>query len=139
MLADGIEANKWANTVDEVRACIKAGTPVVIGVNWYAKFDEPEYDGRLKRWWIGRGSLGRLRGGHCVCLYGAWDKQQAFIGVNNWGEPTTNDSGQLIGGYPRFLLPYDTFQRLLNEDGEATIITDRAGTPVTTTKPATEA
>jgi len=42
--------------------------PVVIGVNWYSAFDEPKRD-RQGHWWIGRGlSLGRLRGGHCVCL-----------------------------------------------------------------------
>ena len=41
--------------------------PVTIGVNWYENFDTPEKDSR-GRWWIGRGDLGRVRGGHCVCL-----------------------------------------------------------------------
>lgn len=43
-------------------------TPVVIGVNWYENFDRPvRKDGA---WWIGldAGRLGRIRGGHCVCL-----------------------------------------------------------------------
>lgn len=40
--------------------------PVTIGVNWYTAFDSPVLDaGRL---WIGRGPLGSIRGGHCVCL-----------------------------------------------------------------------
>jgi hypothetical protein len=47
-------------------------TPVVIGVNWYAAFDDPQQDSS-GRYWIARGyrpggSLGRIRGGHCVCL-----------------------------------------------------------------------
>jgi hypothetical protein len=41
--------------------------PVAIGVNWYSAFDTPEKDNR-GRWWIGRGDLGSVRGGHCVCL-----------------------------------------------------------------------
>jgi hypothetical protein len=41
--------------------------PVTIGVNWYENFDRPEQDKR-GHWWIGRGDLGGVRGGHCVCL-----------------------------------------------------------------------
>jgi hypothetical protein len=43
---------------------------VVIGVNWYSNFDRPEtmtIRGR-QRQVIGRGDLGRLRGGHATCL-----------------------------------------------------------------------
>jgi hypothetical protein len=41
-------------------------TPVVLGINWYTNFDHPQKDGTL--WVIGRGDLGSIRGGHCVCL-----------------------------------------------------------------------
>lgn len=41
-------------------------TPITIGINWYTNFDNPQFDG--KRWWIGRGNLGSIRGGHCVCI-----------------------------------------------------------------------
>lgn len=41
--------------------------PLVIGVNWYSNFDRPVKDAD-GHWWIGRGSLGTIRGGHCVCL-----------------------------------------------------------------------
>lgn len=45
-----------------------APVPVVIGVNWYSSFDAPVRDGN-GRYWIGRGtSLGRIRGGHAVCV-----------------------------------------------------------------------
>lgn len=55
------------------------GQPVVIGVNWYEAFDRPER-GTDGSWWIGRyGDLGRVRGGHALCLrpdrlsdYGTW-------------------------------------------------------------------
>lgn len=44
-------------------------TPVVIGVNWYSAFDRPTRAGLANPYWIGRdGNLGRVRGGHCVCL-----------------------------------------------------------------------
>lgn len=41
--------------------------PVVLGVNWYEAFDRPERNA-AGRAWIGRGQLGRKRGGHAVCL-----------------------------------------------------------------------
>lgn len=41
--------------------------PCVIGVNWYTNFDSPVQDSD-GTWWIGRGDLGRVRGGHCVCV-----------------------------------------------------------------------
>jgi hypothetical protein len=41
--------------------------PVVLGINWYTNFDNPIYDGG--HWWIGKGDLGSIRGGHCVCLH----------------------------------------------------------------------
>jgi hypothetical protein len=45
-----------------------APTPVAIGVNWYTDFDKPVLKGG--RYWIGLDSkqLGKIRGGHCVCL-----------------------------------------------------------------------
>jgi hypothetical protein len=46
-------------------------SPVVIGVNWYAEFDNPEVDESSGETFIARGgadSLTRVRGGHCVCL-----------------------------------------------------------------------
>lgn len=110
----GISAYRWATNVDEMRAAIANGLPVSIGVNWYSNFDRP-----LQRsngeWWIGEsGDLGHIRGGHCVCVYGASDKRQAFRIKNSWGK-----------GYPLVWLPYSTMARLLVEYGEAAIITDR--------------
>ncbi len=40
--------------------------PVVMGVSWYTNFDSPVKDGNV--YWIGRGDLGTVRGGHAVSL-----------------------------------------------------------------------
>ena len=109
---EGIEENRWATTVDEIRSAIHAGTPVVLGINWYTNFDRPERFGG--NWWIGRGNLGHVRGGHAVCIYRASDRLQAVGIVNNWGMST-----------PLVLMPYATLQRVLGEQGEAALVTDR--------------
>jgi hypothetical protein len=111
----GIEANRWATTVDEIRTALWEGRPVAIGVNWYENFDSPRKFGN--EWWIGRnnaGHLGSVRGGHAVCLYGASDRRQAFRMVNNWGTQ-----------YPLVWMPYEVMGRLLREYGEAALVTDR--------------
>ncbi|MFI5608981.1 hypothetical protein [Amycolatopsis sp. NPDC051903] len=44
-------------------------TPVVIGVNWYREFDDPEPDRKSGEMFIAKGgSVTAVRGGHCVCL-----------------------------------------------------------------------
>lgn len=39
--------------------------PCVLGINWYSNFDSPEKVGNI--WVIGKGNLGKIRGGHCIC------------------------------------------------------------------------
>lgn len=46
----------------------KKPTPVVIGVNWYVEFDEPEKDAQGHYWIARDAKLSKVRGGHCVCL-----------------------------------------------------------------------
>lgn len=113
VITNGIAANRWAWTVDEMRTAVSQALPVSIGVNWYANFDSPR-EKRYNEYWIGEGDLGRIRGGHCVAVYGADDDRQAFRVKNSWGR-----------SYPLVWLPYKTMQRLISEDGEAAIITDR--------------
>lgn len=110
--AEGIQTNRWAVNVDEMRTGLSKGIPIAIGVNWYENFDNPVKKG--KEDFIGIGDLGSIRGGHCVCIYGASDKRQAFRVKNSWGK-----------SYPLVWLPYKTMQRLLDEDGEATLVVDR--------------
>lgn len=114
-LNEGILENRWARTVDEMRTAIAQGASITIGVNWYTNFDNPQLDQSSGHYWIGRSSdLGSIRGGHAVCIYGASDRRQAFRMKNSWGEY-----------YPLVWLPYSVMQRLLNEWGEATLVTDR--------------
>lgn len=111
-LTEGIKTNRWATTVDEIRTSIASGIPVAIGISWYTEFDKPILKG--DRWFIGEGNLGTVRGGHCVCLYGASDTYQAFHVKNSWGKD-----------YPLVYLPYATMERLLGESGEAVLVVDR--------------
>jgi hypothetical protein len=111
-ITQGIKTNRWARTVDEMRTSIASGIPVSIGINWYSNFDTPKVDGNY--WRIGDGDLGYIRGGHCVCIYGASDRRQAFRVKNSWGRD-----------YPIVWLGYKTMERLLREDGEAALVTDQ--------------
>ncbi|MCC6278459.1 MAG: hypothetical protein IT289_11150 [Oligoflexia bacterium] len=111
---EGILENRWAENVDQIRTAISKGTPVTIGVKWYNNMDSPELISG--DYWIAKNGLGRheRNRGHCVCIIGASDERQAVKIINSWG---TN--------YPQSWLPYRYLQRLLNEDGEAAIVTDR--------------
>lgn len=115
-LSDGIAAVRWAVNVDEIRTALSRDIPVVIGVNWYSNFDSPQWEGAKVGggWWIGRGGIGRKRGGHAVCIYAASDAKSAVKIVNSWG-----------ADYPTVWMPYDVLERLLRENGEAALITDR--------------
>lgn len=128
-LAHGISANRWATTVDEVRAAIAAGIPVNFGINWYRQFSNPQQAPRLDDqgkpikefgiarydWYIGVGQWGPVDGGHAITCVGASDIRQAFALCNTWGF-----------SYPFIVwLPYRAFDRLMSEQGEAGIVTDR--------------
>lgn len=113
-IAEGIKENRWATTVDEIRTAIAGGIPVAIGVNWYRGFevDMLKPAGNADRI-VDRKEQGPILGGHCVCLYGASDRRQAFKLKNSWGK-----------SYPLVWLPYNVMRRLLAEEGEATLVTD---------------
>jgi hypothetical protein len=110
--AHGIDAYRWATGADELRAAIYGGLAVSIGVNWYSSFDNPQVINGER--WLPKTNLGHVRGGHCVCLYRMSDRRQAFMLMNSWGEY-----------YPPTWLPYETLERLIDEWGEAVVITDR--------------
>jgi hypothetical protein len=66
-------------------------TPVVIGVNWYREFDNPEKDATSGEFFIAKGgakSLTQVRGGHCVCLEpgGLTDKDRNYSFYNQGHE-----------------------------------------------------
>lgn len=115
----GVAANRWATSIDEMRTAIAFFAPVTIGINWYEGF-YPESLQTKKglfgrdEYYIPTTNLGSVAGGHCVTIYGASDRRQAFKLKNSWGRY-----------YPEVWLPYTVMERLLNEDGEAAIVTDR--------------
>jgi hypothetical protein len=110
----GVSAVRWGTSVDNVRSALASAIPCSIGINWYPKFADPEY---VKgEYWIGRGSdWGTFDGsGHCVCIYGASDARQAVRIKNSWGRE-----------YPEVWMPYTALARLIKEDGEVALVTDR--------------
>lgn len=125
MLDEGIVENRWTQDVDEVRACIAMGLPVNIGIAWYASFYTPTEQARhgdkptsqRRDYWIGLPSedWNVVVGGHAITIVGMSDARQAFALCNTWGY-----------SYPFIVwLPYESFRRLMREDGEAGIVTDR--------------
>jgi hypothetical protein len=109
----GIAAVRWGTSVDQIRTAINADIPVSLGVNWYGDFDDPIYIDT--EYWIGKNGIQKpIRGGHDVCLYGASDRRQAVKLKNSWG-----------ASYPEVWVPYSVLERLLSEDGEASMVTDR--------------
>lgn len=112
-LIDGINENRWATTVDEIRYSISQNIPVSIGIDWYRGFDTPIH--RTGGYFLPYpANVGTLRGGHCVCIYGASDQYQAFRFKNSWGR-----------SYPLAMIPYKTMQFLLDAEGEASLVVDR--------------
>jgi hypothetical protein len=125
----GIVANRWAQGVDEIRVSLAAGVPVNLGINWYRQFSNPQQKERLDDlgrpivefgiqrydWWIGIGTWGPIDGGHAITCIGYDDRRQAFALCNTWGL-----------AYPFIVwIPYVSLRRLLAEEGEAGIVTDR--------------
>lgn len=116
---EGIAAVRWATTVDELRTIVAKGVPFVLGINWYEEFFSPQYVRTTKginegEWWIGKNPWGSVAGGHAICGFAASDRRQAFRLVNTWGHD-----------YPRPWISYDSVQRLIDEQGEAAVVTDR--------------
>jgi hypothetical protein len=111
----GVEENRWAHSVDELRTCIANGVPFVLGIEWFERFSSPVRVGN--EWWIDKQAWGDMVGGHAIVAYGASDRRQAFKLCNSWGMY-----------YPLSWLSYEGTQRLLDGlyyQGEATVVTDR--------------
>lgn len=118
---EGVVSNRWAVNVDEMRTAIAAGLPVTIGIDWYSAFENPFIPTGYNQHWIAvdstgttKTNLGQILGGHCLAVYGASDRRQAFKLRNNWGR-----------SWPLTWLPYTVMQKLLDDQGEAALVTDR--------------
>lgn len=82
--------------------------PVMIGVNWYSSFDDPDPNGVIR---LADGAT--IRGGHEIVLDEINVKAKDVGAWNSWG------SGWGYKG--RFRMSWELLGRLLQEDGDATI------------------
>lgn len=81
--------------------------PAITGVNWYSTFDDPSPDGIVD---IMPGA--RIRGGHEFEVAGVNVEEGLVECINSWG-PDWGDHG-------RFYIPFNTYRRLLAEQGDVT-------------------
>lgn len=117
--SQGVEQYRWALTVDEMRYAFAAGIPAIaIGTPWMSGFDHldarPGRFGRLEYFLPGPSGVGRLRGYHETCLYGASDEKQAFAMKNSWGKD-----------WPLAWLPYETMEWCFGDWADAALPVDR--------------
>lgn len=73
--------------------------PIALSINWYSNFDNPvrDADGNF---WIGRGDLGGVRGGHCVCIEPKRDSSRKGGEVDNsvwWPYYNQGQEGSCVG------------------------------------------
>jgi hypothetical protein len=89
--------------------------PAIVGMNWYEGFDSPDSSGYVS-------VSGSVRGGHEVLCRGLDVSTQRLYFDNSWG-PDWGNNGS-------FSMSYATLDRLLHEEGDATI-----SLPLTVTPP----
>jgi len=115
-----VDVNRWLTSVDQIRTAISEGFAVVLGVNWYNGFYHPVAKatglrGRAEAWLDEPLAWGSIAGGHCICAPLASDRRQAIGWLNSWGT-----------SYPwPTWVSYSALERLLGEQGEAAIVTDK--------------
>lgn len=106
----GLVTEWWnATSLDEVLDLLLADSqdwahcgPVIIGTNWYSSMFELQADKTLVIT-----PNARVVGGHETCLIGAHLRHETLYAINSW------ETMRL------FRLSFATFERLLNEDGDA--------------------
>jgi hypothetical protein len=105
-----ISSYQHAFSLNDALAALMTG-PIIVGVNWYEGFDTPNPHGLVE-------ISGQIRGGHEFVVRGYHRHQRVsdslLIADNSWGLG--------YGERGRFIFTVATFNRLLNEDGDATIL-----------------
>ncbi|WP_426561232.1 hypothetical protein ACPPVT_13975 [Angustibacter sp. McL0619] len=113
-----ISGYRHAFSLDDALDALQDG-PVITGVNWFAGFDNPDGDGNVS-------ISGAIRGGHEIVV-DQYDADHGRIGLtNSWGE------GWGLDG--RFFMSTATWGKLLEQDGDATILVP-ANAPAPTPEP----
>ncbi len=110
---------RWAFGEEDLALAVAHVGPAVIGVNWYQGMFRPDYRGYLN-------ATGKIQGGHCVLVCGIKVTRPFGAGYytiyNSWG-PTWGGRAGMAPGTAR--IRRSTMDRLLREDGEACLITQR--------------
>jgi hypothetical protein len=88
--------------------------PVLTGIDWYEGFDHPDADGTVA-------ISGGIRGGHEVVV-DEYDATTGRIGL-------TNSWGQAWGHEGRFFMTTATWGRLLQHDGDVTVLVPATAPP----------
>jgi hypothetical protein len=110
-----IKSYYWAFGIDDVLQNLSRRGPVLLGIPWYDGMYDTSELGLVK-------VEGRLVGGHCILANGIWPnhplfKEDVVVWTNSWG----SDYGINGRGY----VTVESLDRLLREDGEACVPTDR--------------
>ena len=117
-----ISAYRWCFSIDDVIDALLRHSPVVIGINWYSDMYQTDPSGLVH---VG----GSLVGGHCIYVHGWWPnhfsfRDDMFVWQNSWGnEYGMKDAAGIPTG--RGFIRKADLARLLAEDGEAVVFTDR--------------
>jgi hypothetical protein len=104
-----IKSYHWAFGLQHALAAVVVA-PVIIGIEWWSSFDEPDEHGVITIT-----DDATVRGGHEVLVYGIdVDAEQVFI-MNSWG------AGWGVGG--ACVLGWRDFGRLLADGGDVVTVT----------------
>jgi hypothetical protein len=104
-----------ATSVQAMADALQHG-PVIIGINWYEGFDNPDSSGLVK-------ISGSVRGGHEIVVRGCKIAERRFKPDNSWGTSW--------GAAGSFEFSWDDMDRLLSEQGDCTVSTPLSGTAPT--------
>lgn len=80
--------------------------PLIVGVNWYEGYDEPDQNGLVH-------ISGSVRGGHEFLIRGVKISERLFLADNSWGAGYGNNGS--------FEITWDDMTRLLAEQGDCTV------------------
>lgn len=124
-----IAGYQHATSIDTALATVSADRPVITGVNWYTGFDSPDANGHVS---IGKHDT--VRGGHEFVVRGIDVDNELVLADNSWGASW--------GAAGSFWFSFADWERLLGEDGDATVFAPLGGpapTPTPTPVPTPDA
>lgn len=113
--AHGIASNTWATSVDQIRDAITRPQPVLIGIDWYEAWFQPETKNG-EPWLQPIANAGQIAGGHEIGIWACSDRRQAFGLANTWGASWP----------PLVWIPYVTMVMLFAQGADACVIQDLA-------------